>query len=82
MSEPPRAVRRLRGLSLDTLESSQISRRIAVMQAGRIVETGPAERDINSPEHPCITRELLDFRARARSRASGDLTNLMEFERS
>jgi ABC-type dipeptide/oligopeptide/nickel transport system ATPase component len=68
-------------LSLDTLENSQISHRIAVMQAGRIVEIGPAERVINSPEHPC-TRELLDFRARARSRASGDLTNLLEFERS
>ena len=43
----------------DLRVAAQISHRIAVMQAGRIVEIGPAERIINSPEHP-YTRELLD----------------------
>jgi peptide/nickel transport system ATP-binding protein len=43
----------------DLRVAAQISHRIAVMQAGRIVEIGPAERVINSPEHP-YTRELLD----------------------
>jgi peptide/nickel transport system ATP-binding protein len=43
----------------DLRVAAQISHRIAVMQAGRIIEIGPAERVINSPEHP-YTRELLD----------------------
>jgi peptide/nickel transport system ATP-binding protein len=43
----------------DLRVAAQISHRIAVMQAGRIVEIGPAEQVINSPEHP-YTRELLD----------------------
>jgi peptide/nickel transport system ATP-binding protein len=43
----------------DLRVAAQISHRIAVMQAGRIVEIGPAERVINSPEHP-YTRELLE----------------------
>jgi peptide/nickel transport system ATP-binding protein len=43
----------------DLRVAAQISQRIAVMQAGRIVEIGPAERVINSPQHP-YTRELLD----------------------
>jgi peptide/nickel transport system ATP-binding protein len=43
----------------DLRVAAQISHRIAVMQAGRIVEIGPAERVINSPGHP-YTRELLD----------------------
>ena len=43
----------------DLRVAAQISHRIAVMQSGRIVEIGPAERVINSPEHP-YTRELLD----------------------
>ncbi len=43
----------------DLRVAAQISHRIAVMQAGRIVEIGPVERVINSPEHP-YTRELLD----------------------
>ena len=42
----------------DLRVAAQISHRIAVMQAGRIVEIGPAGRVINSPEHP-YTRELL-----------------------
>jgi peptide/nickel transport system ATP-binding protein len=43
----------------DLRVAAQISHRIAVMQAGRIVEIGPSERIINAPEHP-YTRELLD----------------------
>ena len=43
----------------DLRVAAQISHRIAVMQEGRIVEIGPAERVINSPEHP-YTRELLE----------------------
>jgi len=43
----------------DLRVAAQISHRIAVMQAGRIVEIGPAEQVINSPGHP-YTRELLD----------------------
>jgi peptide/nickel transport system ATP-binding protein len=43
----------------DLRVAAQISHRIAVMQAGRIVEIGPAERVLNAPEHP-YTRELLD----------------------
>jgi peptide/nickel transport system ATP-binding protein len=43
----------------DLRVAAQISHRIAVMQAGEIVEIGPAERVINSPQHP-YTRELLD----------------------
>jgi len=43
----------------DLRVAAQISHRIAVMQAGRIVEIGPAARVINSPEH-AYTRELLD----------------------
>ena len=43
----------------DLRVAAQISHRIAVMQAGRIVEIGPAERVINAPEHP-YTRELLE----------------------
>jgi peptide/nickel transport system ATP-binding protein len=43
----------------DLRVAAQISHRIAVMQAGRIVEIGPTERVINAPEHP-YTRELLD----------------------
>jgi peptide/nickel transport system ATP-binding protein len=43
----------------DLRVAAQISHRIAVMQAGRIVEIGPAAQVINSPEHP-YTRELLD----------------------
>ena len=43
----------------DLRVAAQISHRIAVMQAGRIVEIGLAERIINAPEHP-YTRELLE----------------------
>jgi peptide/nickel transport system ATP-binding protein len=43
----------------DLRVAAQISQRIAVMQGGRIVEIGPAERVINSPQHP-YTRELLE----------------------
>ena len=43
----------------DLRVAAQISHRIAVMQAGRIVEIGSAAQVINSPEHP-YTRELLD----------------------
>jgi len=37
---------------------AQLATRVAVMQAGRLVELGPAERVLNSPEHP-YTRDLL-----------------------
>ena len=43
----------------DLRVAAQISHRIAVMQAGRIVEIGSATQVINSPEHP-YTRELLE----------------------
>ncbi|MFD8211870.1 dipeptide ABC transporter ATP-binding protein [Streptomyces sp. NPDC059695] len=36
----------------------QVSDRVAVMRAGRVVETGPSERVFTRPEHPW-TRELL-----------------------
>lgn len=37
----------------------QIADRVIVMESGRIVESGPTERIMNDPEHPC-TRELLE----------------------
>jgi len=37
---------------------AQLATRVAVMQAGRLVELGPAERVLASPEHP-YTRALL-----------------------
>jgi peptide/nickel transport system ATP-binding protein len=37
---------------------AEIADRVAVMQHGRIVETGPAERVLNAPEHP-YTRTLI-----------------------
>ena len=43
----------------DLRVAAQISHRIAVMQAGRIVEIGSATQVINSPGHP-YTRELLE----------------------
>jgi peptide/nickel transport system ATP-binding protein len=43
----------------DLRVAAQISHRIAVMKAGKIVEIGPAERVLNSPQHP-YTRELLE----------------------
>jgi peptide/nickel transport system ATP-binding protein len=43
----------------DLRVAAQISHRIAVMQAGRIVEIGSAAQVINSPAH-AYTRELLD----------------------
>ncbi len=43
----------------DLRVAAQISHRIAVMQGGLIVEIGPTERVINSPQHP-YTRELLE----------------------
>lgn len=44
-----------------------VADRIAVMHAGRIVETGPAEELIADPRHP-YTRELLDASERIRIR--------------
>jgi peptide/nickel transport system ATP-binding protein len=43
----------------DLRVAAQISHRIAVMKAGKIVEIGPAEQVLNSPAHP-YTRELLE----------------------
>lgn len=37
---------------------AQLASRVAVMQAGRIVETGPAEQILSAPEHP-YTQALL-----------------------
>ena len=37
---------------------SQLATRVAVMQAGRLVEVGPTEQVLNQPEHP-YTQELL-----------------------
>ena len=37
---------------------AQLATRVAVMQAGRLVEVGPAERVLSSPEHP-YTQALL-----------------------
>jgi ABC-type microcin C transport system duplicated ATPase subunit YejF len=37
---------------------AQLATRISVMQAGRIVETGPAERILRAPEHP-YTQSLI-----------------------
>ncbi|GMG80985.1 ABC transporter ATP-binding protein [Paralimibaculum aggregatum] len=43
----------------------RIARRVAVMQGGRIVETGPTERVFTSPEHP-YTQKLLAAEPRGR----------------
>jgi peptide/nickel transport system ATP-binding protein len=43
----------------DLRVAAQISHRIAVMQAGKIVEIGSAAQVLNSPAHP-YTRELLE----------------------
>jgi len=37
---------------------AQLATRIAVMQRGRIVETGPAEQILSAPAHP-YTRSLI-----------------------
>ncbi|MEU0743275.1 dipeptide ABC transporter ATP-binding protein [Streptomyces sp. NPDC006134] len=57
-------LRRRHGLSYlfishDLAVVGQISDRIAVMRAGRLVETGATDRVLRSPRHP-YTRELLD----------------------
>jgi ABC-type glutathione transport system ATPase component len=45
-------------ISHDIAVVERVSHRIAVMHAGRIVETGPTERVLRSPAHP-YTRRLL-----------------------
>lgn len=57
-----------RGLSMlfithNLAAARKVSDRIAVMQAGKIVETGPADRITSSPASP-YTRHLLDAAAR------------------
>ena len=37
---------------------AQLATRVAVMQAGRLVEVGPAEQVLSSPQHP-YTKALL-----------------------
>ena len=45
-------------LSEHTLDVAMIAHAIAVMQSGRIVESGPADRVLDTPAHP-YTRKLL-----------------------
>lgn len=57
-------LQRRRGLAMlfithDLAVVRHIADRVAVMEAGRIVEEGPADRILSAPEHPC-TRKLLD----------------------
>ncbi|WP_131770029.1 ATP-binding cassette domain-containing protein, partial [Candidatus Protofrankia californiensis] len=47
-------------ISHDLAVVAKLADRIAVMLDGRIVETGPTERIVGSPEHP-YTRALLDI---------------------
>ncbi|WP_250282470.1 MULTISPECIES: dipeptide ABC transporter ATP-binding protein [unclassified Frankia] len=47
-------------ISHDLAVVARLADRIAVMLDGRIVETGPTERIVGSPEHP-YTRTLLDI---------------------
>ena len=48
---------------------AEIADRVAVMQHGRIVEQGPAERVLNAPEHP-YTRALIDAVPHGAARAT------------
>ena len=51
---------------------AEIADRVAVMQRGRLVETGPAERVLNAPEHP-YTRALIAAVPRLAPRAPRSL---------
>ncbi|WP_238428305.1 dipeptide ABC transporter ATP-binding protein [Frankia nepalensis] len=46
-------------ISHDLAVVSQLAHRVAVMRAGRVVETGPTGEVFTRPSHPC-TQELLD----------------------
>jgi peptide/nickel transport system ATP-binding protein len=58
-----RDLQRQRGLAMlfishDLAVVGQVASRVAVMRAGEVVETGPAQRILTAPEHP-YTRSLL-----------------------
>ncbi|WP_026870085.1 ABC transporter ATP-binding protein [Inquilinus limosus] len=71
-----RSIQRRRGMGVifithDFGVVAEIADRVAVMQHGRIVETGPAQEVLNAPAHP-YTRALIRAVPRFEGRAQGD----------
>ncbi|MGK9230137.1 ABC transporter ATP-binding protein [Inquilinus limosus] len=71
-----RSIQRRRGMGVifithDFGVVAEIADRVAVMQHGRIVETGPAQEVLNAPVHP-YTRALIRAVPRFEGRAQGD----------